>query len=404
MTYIIFILKSALEDFRRNKVRTFLTSLGILIGVASVVLLTAFGLGLKKYIKNQFENLGTNLLLVLPGSPVDESGGFSSQSVNTLLGTSFDEKDAAQIERLQDVEYVAPAFLKTVEFWASGKSEIGDLYATDEEIFPIRNLKAKFGEIFDKTEVRKRSKKAVMGPKIAEKLFGSPDKSIGKDITVENTSFEVIGVLEPKGGGGLGGPDFDSFVYVPYTATFSINPKKEFFTITVKVQNEGVVESVKEEINKVLSRRYDEDDFSVVEQTEILSAVTSIFSVLNMVLIAIAGISLIVGGIGIMNIMYVSVIERTREIGVRRALGATQKDILVQFLAESVVLSFVGGSLGIILSFIVVLTVQSIFPAYINLSSVVVASAVSSAVGIIFGVFPAYRASKLLPVEAIRYE
>lgn len=403
MQYFFFILKSAVEDLKRNKIRTILTSLGILIGVSSVVLLSAFGLGLKKYIKGQFEYLGSNLLLVLPGQIGGQETSFTSAG-NVLTGVNFDQKDVETLSRIREASFVVPAFMKTVKVTGEGKSEIGDLFATTADIFAVRNLKPQFGRLFSKSEVRKSSKKAVIGPKLAGEVFPSKEAALGKMIQIENTTFEVVGVLEKRGGGGLGGPDFDLLVYVPYTAAYSLNPEKKFFTINIEVKEADKIETVKEEAEEILSRRYDEDEFSVVKQTEILGAVTSIFSVLNMVLVAIGAVSLLVGGIGIMNIMYVSVIERTHEIGIRRAIGATGQDILFLFLSESVILSATGGLLGLGLSWAVIFLVKQVFPAYINLVSVLVAFFVSSAIGVFFGVFPARRAANLSPIEAIRYE
>ncbi len=402
MNNFLFVFKSALEDFKRNKVRTFLTSLGILIGVASVVLLIAFGLGLKKYIENQFESLGTNLLIVVPGK-ILEGGNFRGGG-SALGGTRFDEKDILNLTKIDDISYVVPAFMKTVEVTANGNSEFGELYATNEGVFAIRNLEVEVGNLFNKTDVEKRSKKVVIGPKIAEKLYGNIDTALGKTIKIENQGFPVIGVLKSKGGGGFGGPDFDSFIYIPYKSALAFNPDKSFTAISLKAVSGETIATTKDNIKNSLLKRYSEDDFSVIEQTEILNAVSSIFSVLNTILVAIAAISLVVGGIGIMNIMYVSVVERIREIGIRRSMGATGKDILIQFLTEAVILSLLGGMLGLLFSFVVVLLIQKFFPAYINLQSVLVALGVSSAIGIVFGVFPAKRAADLSPIEAIRYE
>lgn len=401
ITYLKFILKSAIEDFRRNKIRTILTSLGILIGVASVVLLIAFGLGLKKYIKNQFESLGTNLLIIFPGK-VLQGGNFRGGT--GLGGTKFDEKDWNDLKKLKEASYVVPIFTKTVTASAEGNSEIGDIYATTEDIFPIRNLEAEFGKLYERNDLTKRSKVAVIGPKIAEKLYGDKQNAINKIVKIENQGFKIIGILKSKGGGGFGGPDFDSFIYLPYKSALSFNPNKKFIAFYLKSETENEIPQLKENIKNTLLRTYDEDDFSIVEQTEILNAVSSIFSILNTILIAIAAISLLVGGIGIMNIMYVSVIERTREIGIRRALGAMSKDILFQFITEAVILSVLGGLLGLGISYLTVFAIQRFFPAYINLTSVIIALGVSSAIGIIFGVFPAKRASDLSPIEAIRYE
>lgn len=403
MIYFLTIIKSAIDDFSRNKTRTFLTSLGILIGVASVVLLVAFGLGLKVYIQNQFESLGTNLIIVFPGQ-VFQNGQFRNGSGTSIGATDFDERDVVSLQRIEGLEFVVPTFTQPATLEAGDLSELGELFATTEDIFPTRNLNPQFGAIFTKTDVDKRAKVGVIGPKIAEKLFGSAEDAVGRVVTVNKQRFRIIGVLESKGGGGFGGPDFDSVLYVPFKAALSFNPDKTFESLIIKVESEESLPSLKAEIQTVLERRYDPDDFSLVEQTEILNAVASIFSVLNVILIAIAAISLIVGGIGIMNIMYVSVVERIREIGIRRALGARKKDILFQFLTESVILSLFGGTLGIVVSFLLVLLVQQFFPAYINGESVLLALGVSSGIGIIFGVFPAKKAADLSPMEAIRYE
>lgn len=402
MNYFLFILRTALEDFRRNKVRTFLTSLGILIGVASVVLLISFGLGLKEYIKNQFESLGTNLIVVLPGKVF--SGGSFRSGASGLGGVKFDERDVAKLKRIPSVNYVVPIFTRSVSITGGKKTEISDLYATTADMFPIRNLEIDQGRLFKKTDVEKRSKIVVIGPVLAKNLFGSSASALGRNVQIEGQSFRIIGILKSKGGGGFGGPDFDSFTYTPYKSAYSFNPDKNFVGIYVKVANEDAVNIAKARVTDTLLIRYKEDDFTVVEQTEILNAVSSIFSVLNTLLVFIGGISLLVGGIGIMNIMYVSVVERTREIGIRRAIGATSRDILSQFLAESVILSLLGGLGGVAISYIIVFFVQSVFPAYVDVTSVLVAFGVSSLIGIIFGVFPARKAANLSPIEAIRYE
>lgn len=402
MNYFIFIIKTALEDFKRNKLRTFLTSLGILIGVASVVLLIAFGLGLKQYIKNQFESLGTNLIVVLPGKVF--SGGSFRGGSSGLGGVKFDERDVAKLKRVPSVSYVVPIFSRAVSMTAGKKTEVSDLYGTTADMFTIRNLTIDQGRIFKKTDVDKRSKIVVIGPTLAKKLFGSSAAAVGRNVQIEGQAFRVIGVLESKGGSGFGGPDLDSFTYAPYKSVYSFNPDKNFVGIYVKVANEDAVNIAKARVTDSLLIRYKEDDFSVIEQTEILNAVSSIFGVLNTLLVFIGGISLLVGGIGIMNIMYVSVVERTREIGIRRAIGATSRDILSQFLAESVILSLIGGFSGVAISYIIVFFIQRVFPAYIDLTSVLVAFGVSSLIGIIFGVFPARKAANLSPIEAIRYE
>lgn len=366
-----------------------------------MVLLIAFGLGLKKYIQNQFESLGTNLVIVLPGKILQ---GGSFRSSGGAFGAKFDDKDTTSLKKIKAAEYVVPIYTKTAKVEAGGNSEFTDIYAASSDIFPTRNLEIDSGRAFEKSDVEKRNKIVVIGPKLAEKLFGSKEAALLKNIKIENQSFKVAGVLKPKGGGGFGGPEFDMFIYMPYKTAYVFNTDKKILAFYLKVQNETAVEEIKKEVKTTLLKRYKEDDFSVVEQTEILNAVNSIFTMLNTVLVSIAAISLVVGGVGIMNIMYVSVIERIREIGIRRALGATRKDILLQFMAEAVILSLLGGLLGLLLSFLIVFLIQRIFPAYINLTSVLVAVGVSSSIGIIFGVFPARKAAGLSPIEAIRYE
>jgi len=402
ISYFKSLLKSSLGDFKRNKIRTVLTSLGILIGVMSVVLLIALGLGLKNYISGQFESLGTNLLIVFPGKLLGSSGGFSagSGSFGTIL---FDERDVTNLKRAKLIEYVVPVFQKTVKVKSVTKDEYTNIYGTTADMFPIRNYELSEGSFFTDTDSQRGARKAVIGPKIAEKLFPPNSQLVGKKVRIENVQYSIVGVLKSKGGG-FGGPDFDSVIYVPYKSAISLNPNKSFISIYLKAKDEKDTSSLKEEVKKVLIKRYKEDDFSIIEQTEILNAVNQIFSVLNIVLIAIGSISLLVGGVGIMNIMYASVTERTKEIGIRRAIGATKNDILVQFLSESIILSLFGGTMALILSALIILLIRPIFPASLNLVAVILAIGISGIIGVFFGVFPAKKAANLSPIDAIRYE
>lgn len=197
MNLLLFVTKSAFEDFRRNKVRTALTSLGILIGVASVVLLMALGLGLKSFISSQFESLGTNLLIIFPGEVLDESGGFRSGE-STGLGQTFDSKDTRTLERVRTLEYIAPVFTRTVKASYGSKSKIGDIFATTPNIFLIRKLEAEEGKLFTEADVKKRAKVVVIGPKIVEKLFDSPEQAVGRNIKLDTQTYKVIGTLKKR--------------------------------------------------------------------------------------------------------------------------------------------------------------------------------------------------------------
>lgn len=398
MKYLFFQFRSAFEDFKRNKTRTFLASLGILIGVMSVVMLIALGLGLKNYIKGQFEDLGVNLIIIFPGSGL--SGGAASFGPGLAGGAKFDERDVMALQRVDNADYVVPIFIKSVVVESGGNEEVGYVYGTNEDVFRSMNMEALSGELLDNSEMQRRSKNVVLGYELANKLFDDPTEGTGKTIRVSNQRYKVVGVADKTGD-----RETDASVIMSYKTTYgTLNPDKTFFSIYVGVKNDDDVEQVKSDISEILLKRYEEDDFDVSDQTELLEVVNQIFNVLNGVLIAIGSISLIVGGIGIMNIMYANVTERTKEIGIRRAIGATKKDILFQFMAESVLLSLFGGLMGLLVSALIVAAVRPFFPVALNVTAVVIAIGISTFIGVFFGVFPARRAANLTPIEAIRYE
>ncbi|MDO8514947.1 MAG: ABC transporter permease [bacterium] len=399
MTYLLFIIKSALSDFARNKGRTFLTSLGILIGVFSVVLLTAFGLGLKKYIQQQFESLGSNLLYVMPG---DIKSGFRAAS--GIGGIKFTLKDNQNLSRLAGVETAMPMVVQMSKTQGEIDTKTYEVVGSTADVFDGLNLIIDKGSPFTKIDVTKGNRVVVIGAKVATQIFTDADSALGKNIRIESLTYRVIGVVAPKGGGGLGGPSIDEHLYLPYTAAASYVEDKKFYAIYLKAVDGADLASLKDDVTKELVKKYKADQFSVADQAELLSIIGQIFNILNTVLTAIAAISLIVGGIGIMNIMYVAVTERTREVGIRRAIGAKANDILWQFLSEAIILSLFGGLAGLLLAYLITLAIQSLFPAYISLESVVLALGVSSGIGIIFGDFPARKAAQLSPIEAIRYE
>lgn len=394
------LIKASFDDFKRNKVRAFLTSLGITVGVFSVVILIALGLGLKNYIQNQFQSMGANLIMILPGSGFTGEGGASFGGQGTVGGVSFDEKDVDKLKKISGIDYVVPIFMKSVSVETENEKKFGSVMAISDDGFKLMNVEVQAGRLFASADVQGGSKVAVLGNTITIDLFGSVDKAVGKTIRFENQRFKVVGVAKKKGD-----RQADTAIFIPFrTAYQNINPDKKFWAIYLGIKSDNEITEIKKKAEDTLLKRYDAEGFAVTEQAELLNSINQIFGIINIVLIAIGSISLFVGGIGIMNIMYATVTERTKEIGIRRAIGATEKDILLQFLSESVVLSLLGGISGLLLAIIVVLITRFFFPASINLVAVIVAILVSSAIGIIFGVFPARRAAKLSPIEAIRYE
>jgi putative ABC transport system permease protein len=266
----------------------------------------------------------------------------------------------------------------------------------------ISNSNPEIGRFFTKAEEDKGERVAVLGSKINEELFGQVD-SVGKKIKINNQIYEVLGVI-PEKGNSFGGPSFDAYIYIPIESYFKLFDTKQILRMTVQVKSADQIPEAIEAVDKRLLRLLDEEDFSVFDQTEILDVISQILGALTAGLGGIAAISLLVGGIGIMNIMLVSVTERTREIGLRKALGATPTTIMYQFLIESTTLSVVGGAIGVGIATLASLAISSIIPARVSMDAILLAFSVSVAVGVIFGVYPARRASMLSPIEALRYE
>jgi putative ABC transport system permease protein len=396
------LLKSSLRSILKNKSRTVLTSLGIIIGVTSVILLTSIGNGLKSYVNQQFESLGANSIYISPGQMFNDNGGFSSGSMMT---TSFTQKDVTSLKRKFRNLSVMPvnavfADIKSNKITKKSVEIAGSTY----EYGPNNNLTPsnENGRWFTKEEEDKKSNVIILGNQIAQDLFPNGN-ALGKKVIVKGKDLKVIGVLDKKGGG-MGGAGIDGHTFVPISLAFELAGNENVNTIVVKAQNKDSVEQTKKDLNKFMETKYDKDAFSVFDSSQLLNSINSIISVLTIGLTGIAAISLVVGGIGIMNIMLVSVTERTREIGLRKAIGAYPRAILIQFLIEAVILSCIGGATGVLLGYLGTLIIKTFFPAQVTLSSVILAFGVSSLVGIIFGVAPARKASKLSPIEALRYE
>ncbi|MBU4210750.1 ABC transporter permease [Patescibacteria group bacterium] len=395
------LLKSSFKSIFKNKTRTLLTSLGIIIGVTSVILLISIGNGLKSFINDQFESLGSNFVIITAGKIFNEEGGFNNEGAYTTF--SFNKKDVTTLKRkLKNINAVIPASQSTVKAKFQDTIKESMLIATTTDYAIYRKQKLKQGRWFNESEQKKESKVVVLGSKIAKNLFQNT-YPINKKVSIGSANFKVVGVIEEVGGT-LGGPSFDDYIYTPLETGFNFMENDGIQSIDIAVKNKEDIALIKKETEKILLDSYDEDKFSVFDQNKILSSINTILNTLTIALTGIAAISLVVGGIGIMNIMLVSVTERTREIGLRKAVGAYPRAILLQFLFEAVILSVFGGSIGILLGSIGTIALNNFFPAKVTIESILLAFGVCCAVGIIFGVAPARRASKLSPIDALRYE
>jgi putative ABC transport system permease protein len=411
----------ALRALAANKLRAALTMLGIIIGVGAVITLLSVGQGVQALVTNQLQSIGTNLLFVVPGN----IGASSQAQFRVAARSSLSMADAEAIAdsfNVPSAARVAPELLSTASV-SFGKK---DLRLSVSGVTPayesVRNTRVALGNFVTETDIAGRTRVAVLGSRSAEQLFGETVYPIGQTIKINSVPFKVVGVLESKGGGGgMGGGNQDEVVLVPMSTAhqrlFSTrfrSPKGEplVSVIYVQVVSEERMSQATDEIGQLLRDRHnvkyqDEDDFTVINQKDLVAIFGQITGVLTIFLGAIAGISLLVGGIGIMNIMLVSVTERTREIGLRKAVGAKRRDILSQFLIESVIMSVIGGAIGILLGASGAMLVARISPdikPVVTADSVMLATGFSAAVGLFFGIYPATRASRLNPIDALRYE
>lgn len=400
------IVRLAVKSIKRNKSRSVLTSLGIIIGVASVILLVSLGQGLQKYITDQFETLGTNIVIILPG----QVGGSSSsgevqfgQGPPNFSGSKLTLKHVEDLAKLGSpiknaaTEYDLPA---SVSY--RGESKYTTVAGISSAWEDIVNIEVGKGRKITSNDVELTRKVAILGQSMVETLFGSSDP-LGKEVTIADNKFEVIGIIEEIGTQSVG-LDIDNFVAIPITTSLQIFGLDSLQTIMVQAINKDEIETTKDIVDRYMSKQLDEDDYSVVDSSSLLETINNVLGVITAALGGIAAISLVVGGVGIMNIMLVSVTERTKEIGLRKAVGAKQIDILTQFVIEAVTLSVFGGLIGIAIGWGGALAINQFFPADVTFWSVTLAFGVSAAVGIIFGVAPAIRASRLDPIEALRYE
>ncbi len=387
-------LKTAINSLRANKVRSVLTMLGVIIGVFAVVSLVAIGRGVQNYITDQFDALGSNLILVAPGKVDVGDDPAKSFSRNKL-----DDKHIELINTYvgNDVVAVTPSIRvgKSIDYKTN--SFFGTVVGANEKVLDIFDFELSTGKFFSRAEVNDSARVVVLGNEVKNELFGL-DTALDKKVKIGEDTFTVIGTIAAKN------QNFDNNVYVPYTAAKESFGVKTFSSIATKAKAEKDIELVMKQVELALLRDMENDDFTVLSQQDIVGSIEDILGVLTAGLGAIAGISLVVGGIGIMNIMLVSVTERTKEIGLRKALGATSANIGTQFLIESVLLSVVGGMVGLFLGLLLTLGVQGVIRAELPLSAVVIAFVFSVVVGVVFGTYPAAAASKKNPIDALRYE
>jgi len=407
MIRIYNLLKVAIKSILKNRMRSLLTSLGIIIGVSAVIIMVAVGRGSQAIIEDNIKSLGTNLIIVFPG--FTRSGGVS------MGAGSFNRFTMKDIEKIKESATLISAISPIVR--ANGQV----IYRSDNwntsingvtpEYFTITNWELESGEFFTERDVIARKKVALLGQTVAKELFGENDP-VGEQIRIRNTPFTVIGVLKEKGGSGPGGSDQDDIVMAPSTTVlYRLKGSQWIDMINASAIREEDMTAAQQEIRAILREAHrlgpaDDDDFNIRTQSEIIDFASSTSKTMTLLLGAVACVSLIVGGTGIMNIMLVSVTERTREIGIRMSIGARTSDILAQFLSEAVVLSLAGGIIGIILA----LSASALLNHLTDLRTVIdpvvviLAFTFSGAVGIFFGWYPARKAANLNPIDALRYE
>lgn len=385
-----------------NKLRSFLTMLGVIIGVAAVILLVSIGEGARKYIQRELGELGTNILVVVPGKTSKEGGMHMGTSVVRKLLFS----DAVLIEkRSRSILNAVPVILGTSWIKHTGKSRDTYVVGVDESYFDIRNLKIALGRGLSEADVDAARRVCVLGQTVKKEVLGDVNP-VGASVTIGGVKYRVIGIMLKKGV--ALGFDIDDVVFIPSTTARELFDTDSLFNITIKIKNQNVMAEAKKEIREILMKRHaNREDFTILSQDEMIAVMGKILNIMTAVLAGIAAISLIVGGIGIMNIMLVSVKERTREIGIRKAIGAKNRDILLQFLSEAVTLSLIGGIGGALLGGAISLTIPyfiEFLPTQLVWWAIIVAFSFSVAVGVFFGVYPARKASLYDPIVALRYE
>lgn len=400
------ILKVAFRSIMKSRMRSLLTALGIIIGVAAVVVMVAIGDGAQKQVEDQISSLGSNLIVITPGASA--SGG-----VNRGMG-SFNRFTFDDVQKIKDEATLITGVTPIVRSGGQIIGGVGNWFTqvqgVSEDYLEIRTWKLKSGEFFTERDVLARSKVCVLGSEVAKNLFPDDDP-IGQQVRIRNVPFKIIGVLAEKGQTSVGTSNDDIILAPSRTVHERLSGGRFIGSIQVSAVSANQIPKAKEELRKIMREAHkltqgEEDDFTIQDQADLATAATETSKILTILLGSVAGVSLIVGGIGIMNIMLVSVTERTREIGIRLSIGARSSDILIQFLTEAVVLSLAGGILGVALSFGVSYLLNNYTSQAANIQPEIIflAFGFAGAIGIFFGFYPARKASKLNPIDALRYE
>ena len=403
----------ALDSLQSNKLRAVLTMLGIIIGVAAVILMVGIGRGAQASVENQIRAIGTNVMFISPGS--SNQGGVRTAAGSAQTLTYADAKALADVP---GVAAVAPEYDNRAQVVYQGNNVNTRVAGVTPEYTTVRNLNVASGAFIDAAQVQGNSSVVVLGANVAQNLFPGLDP-VGQSVRLNNQTFRVIGVMEAKGGSGFGSQDDQVFVPITTAQMRLFQPtqyrgSKVVSTINVQAASQEGMKATQQAVTDALRERHNlttaDNDFSILSQEDILQTASTVTGVFTILLGSIAGISLLVGGIGIMNIMLVSVTERTKEIGLRKAIGARKSDIMAQFLTEATVLSVVGGLIGVTIAFVagqllggINLGTFKLAPS-IGLDSVLLATMFSMGVGLFFGAYPANRAANLRPIEALRYE